>query len=658
MFVQPSFWLATAVGLPLLSLSNAQTITINKKAVVADEFNVGPAVDVTPNAYENSLAGFQLTQQVLANLTDHQLSNISLFYFDEDFSHTNRVHKSSPQCKVIPGDALYPNSVVWKVLDILSGGALIKTVPLGSACYDGDHYDETKCQFLLNNWNVSDTHVVDPSSLMSPLFEGSSCEPQNAALGKNCTLGGFPSYSLNITNVAQIQLAINLARNTNLRLVIRNTGHDFLGKNTGEGALSIWTHNLNNIDVLHNYESAGGRYKGPAFKLGAGVMVHELYEAAEREGFTAVGGECRTVGVAGGYSVGGGHSPVTSVHGLGSDQILSVDIVTPDGHFVTADETQNRDLFWALRGGGPATWGVVTSMTVKVHDKTVFSGMTWETTTVAMNITDDVFWEAIEAYWQRYPEFSAAKSYGYCRMSGLEGGGYAWRGLPFMVPGMKLTDFKKLVQPLLNDWAALGVDPKVKFFEHDSFYQAWTRHFPTSIVGSPYARTGSRLLPRKNWEDPQLLDKTIRTIRSIVDDGAFLVHYNINADKPDNTLESSVNPAWREVMMFNIIGLRWTADTPESEIAAIHEKLTEDLVQRLKDISPGAGGYLNEGDVMDPEFAQSFFGSNYERLSHIKKQIDPKHLFWAPTAVGSENWYVTGQKKYVTTQEGRLCRKT
>lgn len=296
-------------------------------------------------------------------------------------------------------------------------------------------------------------------------------------------------------------------------------------------------------------------------------------------------------------------------------------------------------------------------MIVKVHEKTVFSGMTWDTTTKAMNITDDTFWKAIAAYWQRYPEFSAAKSYGYCRMSQLEGGGYAWRGLPVMVPGMKLTEFKKLFQPLLDDWAALGVDPKIEFFEHDSFYDAWSKHFPVSRVGSPYARTGSRLLPRKNWEDAELMNKTIQTVRGIVEEGAFLVHYNINADEPENTAESSVNPAWREVMMFNIIGLTWNATTPESEVAAKHEKLTNDLMQRLKDISPGAGGYSNEGDVMDPDFSQSFYGTNYERLVEIKKQVDPKDLFWAPTAVGSEGWYITDQEEYVTKQTGRLCRK-
>lgn len=52
--------------------------------------------------------------------------------------------------------------------------------------------------------------------------------PQNAATGANCTIGGFPVYSINATNVAQIQLGLNFARNLNVRLVVRNTGHDFL----------------------------------------------------------------------------------------------------------------------------------------------------------------------------------------------------------------------------------------------------------------------------------------------------------------------------------------------------------------------------------------------------------------------------------------------
>lgn len=54
--------------------------------------------------------------------------------------------------------------------------------------------------------------------------------------------GGYPVYVLNATNVAQIQIAVNFARNTGIRFVVKNTGHDFMGKSSGAGALSVWTH--------------------------------------------------------------------------------------------------------------------------------------------------------------------------------------------------------------------------------------------------------------------------------------------------------------------------------------------------------------------------------------------------------------------------------
>jgi FAD binding domain len=110
----------------------------------------------------------------------------------------------------------------------------------------------------------------------------------------SCTLGGYASYSINVTNVAQIQLALNFARNLNLRLVVKNTGHDFAGKGIGAGALSLWTHNLNDLEFYPKYSY--GTYSGPAFKLGAGVETADVYALAEAKGVTAVGGECRVSG--------------------------------------------------------------------------------------------------------------------------------------------------------------------------------------------------------------------------------------------------------------------------------------------------------------------------------------------------------------------------
>jgi hypothetical protein len=77
-------------------------------------------------------------------------------------------------------------------------------------------------------------------------------------------------------------------------LVVRSTGHDFAGKGIGAGALSLWTHNLNDLEFYPNYSYES--YSGPAFKLGAGVMTEDVYALAEENGVTAVGGECRVCG--------------------------------------------------------------------------------------------------------------------------------------------------------------------------------------------------------------------------------------------------------------------------------------------------------------------------------------------------------------------------
>lgn len=296
-------------------------------------------------------------------------------------------------------------------------------------------------------------------------------------------------------------------------------------------------------------------------------------------------------------------------------------------------------------------------MTFKVYPKMRFSGMTWDVSTTALNITEDQFWSAVQAYWARFPEWTDAKSYGYHFIFPAGPGAYSWSMNPWAVPDMALTDFKKLVKPLLEEWASLGVNIKPEFFEHDSFYPMWRSHFPSENVGAAEVRTGSRLIPRQNWEDEDLLTETFDVLRGIAEGGSPLIMYNINAAAPKGTPSSAANPAWRDTLMFVITGSGWAPDATEEEIAEANRLVTESIMQQLKDVSPGSGGYGNEGDLMDPEFGQSFFGSNYERLYELKKKIDPLGVFYAPTAVGSEDWYIEGQPEYLTKQTGRLCRK-
>lgn len=132
----------------------------------------------------------------------------------------------------------------------------------------------------------------DNGALMNPLYYGMTCPipaSGNYANG-TCTQGGYSEYAVKVQNVAQIQLAVNFARTLNLRLVVRNTGHDYNGRSVGKGALSIWTHGLKDIQYAQNYKSDA--YSGPVFKVGAGVQGFELYQAADKYGVSAIAGIC------------------------------------------------------------------------------------------------------------------------------------------------------------------------------------------------------------------------------------------------------------------------------------------------------------------------------------------------------------------------------
>lgn len=94
----------------------------------------------------------QLTDAVLANLTDLSLTNVSLLYFnDEDKTmQSSGLHR---RCKAFPGHASWPSRLMWRVLDLVTGGALIETVPLSAACYnDFGVYDGARCDEVTSSF--------------------------------------------------------------------------------------------------------------------------------------------------------------------------------------------------------------------------------------------------------------------------------------------------------------------------------------------------------------------------------------------------------------------------------------------------------------------------------------------------------------------------
>lgn len=150
-----------------------------------------------------------------------------------------------------------------------------------------------------------------------------------------CGQGSVPVYAVAVTSAEQIQKAVNFARERNLRLVIKNSGHDYLGRSAGRGALEIWMHNMRSVVWSNDFvpEKCQSRYGEEAVTIGAGMQIKELYGAAAEKGKAFVIGLADTVGAAGGFIQGGGHSPLGPWKGMASDNALQFTVVTADVSF-------------------------------------------------------------------------------------------------------------------------------------------------------------------------------------------------------------------------------------------------------------------------------------------------------------------------------------
>ncbi|KAI1869216.1 uncharacterized protein JN550_005846 [Neoarthrinium moseri] len=577
-----------------------------------------------------------------------------------------------PQCKVFPESPDWPLDDEWVKLNNTLGGALLKPAPPGAVCYNSSsYYNSDQCTYIVRNAANSRFYINDPLTVLTAWAQGNTC-PATLTTQGVCTQGGFPTYVVNATTVKQVQIAVNFARNRNIRLVVKNTGHDFNGRSTGAGALSIWTHNLKSFEYMPQYTQ--GEYSGRAARVASGLESWEMFPYMALHNMTVVVPSGYTVGPYGGWMAGGGHSLLGSLYGMGADQPLSLQVVTANGRFITADPETNKDLYHALRGGGPGSYGVVTSAIVKAYPPIIvtaaplsfnlFSGpLSVSSITdahpsaaddpVTVNDTE-AFWSAHNLYYyfgKAVVDDANGATYSYVSRTG--NGSYSFRST-FEFPGKTIPQVKAFMQTLISAINDLGVPVKN---EDPTVSTSWTsmRDGKGDTPGS--SRFSSRIFPQKNWGDKALFNQTMWAIRETVEAGYQFhgIHMTPSEAKAGYPGNNAVNPAFRTGLMHADVFDRTTgASTSPEEVKSNHARL-DSYMNKIRAVTPGGGAYVNEADVLEPNWQTSFWGSKYEGLLEIKKRHDPWGLFWAPTTVGSEEWAVRTSDG-LPTQNGRLCR--
>ena len=186
---------------------------------------------------------------------------------------------------------------------------------------------------------------------------------------------------------ADVAAAVNFAREHRVRLVVKGGGHSYLGGSNAPDSLLIWTRpNMRAVEVHDRFvpQGAAGLVEPEtAVSVGAGAIWMDAYDAVTTiAGRYVQGGGCTTVGVAG-LVQGGGFGSFSKGFGTAAANLLEAEVVTADGTVRIANAVQNPDLFWALKGGGGGTFGVVTRLTLRTHPLPDYFGAVFATITAA-----------------------------------------------------------------------------------------------------------------------------------------------------------------------------------------------------------------------------------------------------------------------------------
>ncbi|OSD07957.1 FAD-binding domain-containing protein [Trametes coccinea BRFM310] len=542
------------------------------------------------------------------------------------------VNPGDIRCRCLYGYPCWPTEDDFAQLSSRLSRPLIQPTPLAQPCYLPGIRSATngplkKCSVIAQKWDHGPWRFDHAGAMQDPNFETHTNADGtlhacvlNASLGTGrCEQGSVPVIGVDARTVHDIQAAVKFAAKHYLRLVIKNTGHNFLGRSSGKGSFMIWTHHMKDVfvhDVFRPLEASANENYYHAITLGAGVQWQEAYAAADAAGRMIVGGISAggSVGAAGGWLLGGGYSALSPTYGLGVDNVLEVFLVTANG-------------------GGGGTYGIVTSVTYRTYSivpvKIAFVVATAfaELVRVTPTLTD--------AGWGGYAGISADGP----RLSHTS---FA------LIPNVSWEQANAAIVPYLDRVRGLAHEPSALDEQSEpamtvttqpasfsSFYSAYNAILPDTRAVGQNLELGSWLLPAEALKDYKSIAQTLVPIPGfnyeLVAEGA------VSRTDPSST---GLNPAWRQAVAHAVFGTTWPDGTSPKDIVKLRLVLRERTAE-VRALAPDSGAYFNEVSRVEIASFISGFSEHHctgINLKAIKESYDPVDIFMVREGVRSEHW--------------------
>ncbi|KAL3464810.1 hypothetical protein BJX64DRAFT_297928 [Aspergillus heterothallicus] len=559
----------------------------------------------------------------------------------------------------------------WDNFNASINGHLRNGEPLLAPCYTryNGHLqkpDTQQCTILQKN-RTNGPFVSDHfGGYQNVNWAGCQATGESCALGlanpdlitpvtKKCDQGSVSPKYVEARGVEDVQKTLVFAMANNLRLVVKNTGHDYTGRSSGPDSLGLWTHHIQPpIQLQERFIPEGcARPSGDVITFGGGQQFAGIYKFAHEHNYRVVGGSSSTVGAAGGWITGGGHSILSNELGLGVDNVQELKAVLPNGTYVTANRCQNQDIFFALRGGGGGTFGVITEMSTLAHPEKPMVSIS----VFSLSLTNaDDFISIIVANADKW----ASEGWGGYIQPGLLGNGVSSF---FMATSLLNQSEAEISMKPITDFAhQQGTFAIANITSTNNYFEILD-----ALIGSGAAESlgsggatamSSRIIPRQYFQgtpNQQKLSSILQDILTTTQQDSGLIPaiaplficvtaptiYSEGLPESDQTNgpgASSVTPAWR-TGLWHAIHLRSFSPSKTRDAKAVREifQAAHDTMNPLRQFTPDGGAYQNEADAFETDPIASFWGEeNYARLLKIKEEIDPTNFLSVHNGVGWE----------------------